>query len=268
MYLAIDIGGTKTLVGLYSESGQLQSKTRVETSRDYGEFIESIKNIKPDTTHDIKKCVVGIPGLLNREKGMVHALGNLSWRNKPMRDDISAAIGGVDVVIENDARLAGLAEALALDPPQNRVLYITISTGIGGALIVDKKIVKELRDMEIGHMMLGHGNQLDSWEKIASGKTLFGTYGMEAKDIDDPKIWQEVGQKIAYGIGVLCPVLQPQAIIFGGGVGQFAGKFTATVQDYLDRNLHPVVIKPAVLQGSKYGEENVLRGCYEFAIHN
>jgi glucokinase len=268
MYLAIDVGGTKTLIGLYGESGKLQSKVRIETSSDYQEFIESIKNNKPDTMDGIKKCVVGVPGLINRERGIVHALGNLPWRDEPIRDDTSAAIGGVDTLIENDARLAGLAEAIAISPPRSRVLYLTISTGIGGALIVDKKIVRQLQDAEMGHMPLYDGGKITSWEYIASGKAVVERYGMKAADITDPGTWQEIGEKIAYGVGALCAVLQPEAIVFGGGVGQFADKFIPSVQEYLKEHLQPVVVQPETLQGPKYGEDNVLRGCYELAVQS
>lgn len=265
MYLAIDIGGTKTLIGLYSESGELADKAKLQTSHDYDEFIDSIKYHKLDTKYDIKKCVVGVPGLLDRKKGIVHALGNLPWRDKPMRDDISQIIGNADVMIENDARLAGLAEAIALDSPRSRVLYLTVSTGIGGALIVDKKIVKELQDTEVGHMPLYHEGKLQSWESFASGRSVVERYGQKAVDIDSPETWREIGEKIAYGTGALCAALQPEAIIFGGSVGQLANKFTPIIKEYLSKNLHPVVTQPSVLSGPKFGEDNVLRGCYELA---
>jgi glucokinase len=268
MYLAIDVGGTKTLIALFSGAGEMESKVKIQTPQAYEDFIESIKNNTNDITEGVKYCVMGIPGLLNREKGIVYALGNLPWRDKPIASDISKALGGIEVKLENDARLAGLAEATALDTEHNRILYLTISTGIGGALVVDKKIVKELRDIELGHILLRHENKLDTWEKIASGKTLVETYGMKAAEITDPKIWEEIGNKIAYGIGVLCPVLQPEVIVFGGGVGQFADKFSETIKRYLKENLHPVVIQPSEILGPKFAEDNVLQGCYELAAQN
>ncbi len=268
MYLAIDVGGTKTLVGVYSESGELLSKTKIETNHDYDAFIESIKNALPDTKYDIKKCIVGIPGLVNREKGIVYALGNLPWKDKVIAADLSSALGGVKVLLENDARLAGLAEASALNSPAKSVLYLTISTGIGGALIVDKKIVKELQDTEMGHMPLIHDGRLLPWEKFASGQSVVEDYGKKAAEINDPVIWQEIGEKIAYGVGALCAVLQPEVIVFGGGVGQFAERFTPAVKKYLEENLHPVVVQPSVLAGPACGEDNVLRGCYELATQS
>lgn len=268
MYLAIDVGGTKTLIGLYSDSGELQSKSRIETSRDYDEFIDSLKNLKLDTTNGIKKCVAGVPGLIDRKQGSVRALGNLPWKDKPIASGISKIAGNVETIIENDARLAGLAEAIALEPPQKRVLYLTISTGIGGALIVDNQIVKQLQDAEMGHMPLYYDGKITSWERMASGRAVVENYGKHAKEIEDPDTWREIGKRIAYGVGALCAVTQPEAIIFGGGVGQFADKFIPTIEDYLQKNLHRVVRQPAVLAGPKYGQENVLRGCYELAAQS
>src|SRR5680860_807728 len=105
MYLAIDIGGTKTLIAIYSESGELVSKEKVVTPHDYDEFMSSIRDYFANVSYDIKSCVMGVPGLLDRQKGIVHALGNLPWRDKPIGNDVSQIIGGKPVKLENDSRL-------------------------------------------------------------------------------------------------------------------------------------------------------------------
>lgn len=269
MYLAIDIGGTKTLLGVYSATGDLKSREKIKTNHNYDAFLESIKNYYSNVTDGIESCVVGVPGLLNRGKGIVCALGNIPWQNKPIAADISNVIGGIPVLLENDSRLAGLAEAKALGvDDNNKILYLTISTGIGGALITDCRIVTPLQDMEVGKMPLIYDGKLQAWEDFASGQAMVEKYGKKAAEIDDDEIWKEVGTKIASGVAILCTVVQPDTIIFGGGVGQFADRFTPTVSEYLKANLHPVVRQPEELLTTKLAGDSVLRGCYELALQN
>jgi glucokinase len=268
MYLAIDIGGTKTLLGVYSETGELRSREKIKTNHDYKGFIESIREYCSNITDDINKCVIGVPGRVNREKGIVYALGNISWENKPIAADISDILGGTPVRLENDARLAGLAEAKALGSNYHRILYLTISTGIGGALITDSRIVTELQDMEIGKMPLVYDGKLQAWEDFASGQAMVEKYGKKAAEIEDEGIWQEIGAKIAIGVAIVCTVVQPEVIVFGGGVGQYADRFKDTISKYLQDNLHPVVLQPKELLGPSYAEDNVLRGCYELAVQS
>jgi predicted NBD/HSP70 family sugar kinase len=118
--------------------------------------------------------------------------------------------------------------------------------------------------MEAGKMPLYYrGDQLKHWEDIVSGRIIFEKYGKKASEIDDDKIWQEIGEKLGYGLGAVCSTLQPDAIVFGGGVGQYADKFSPTVSKYLEDNLHPIVRKPQEFLPPKYIEDSVLRGCYE-----
>lgn len=265
MYLAIDVGGTKTLAGLFDDSGELVVSERFKTPKDYSEFINELQTAVSKITAQkgkAKACCIALPGLVDRESGVVQALGNLPWRNKPIRKDVAEIVGDAPVIIENDARLAGLAEASVVRFSHSHVLYLTVSTGIGGALIWDGKIVKELQDTEVGKMPLEHNGKVTNWEEFASGRWLKDRFGKQASELDDDKAWDEVGDNIAKGVGALCSVLQPQVVIFGGGVGQYAEKFVDRVSEYLMENLHPVVRKPKSLRAASFPDDAVLRGCY------
>lgn len=264
MYLAIDIGGTKTLVASFSSEGELLEQVKFPTPQDYRQFIDNLGNtVDKMSTNNLQAVGVAVPGLIDREKGVVYALGNLPWRDESIRDDISAVINNLPVIIENDARLAGLAEAVLLKAQYRNVLYLTVSTGIGCALLQDGHIVKELEDTEMGKMPLLHGDQIVHWEDFASGRAIVERYGKKASEIDDPEMWQAIGNDIGYGLGVICSVLQPQAIVFGGGAGKFAGKFKQTLTEYLEKELHPVVRRPKAILVAKYEDNGGIRGCYE-----
>jgi predicted NBD/HSP70 family sugar kinase len=263
MYLAIDIGGSKTLLAAFSERGELKTAVKIETPKDYQQFIgavsEAVKQKLAD--YSFRYCCCAVPGLLERKKGLVMALGNLPWQQMPIRDDISHAIG-VPVIIENDARLGGVAEAQELIGTYRDVLYLTISTGIGGALLRHGKIDPGLADMEIGKMPVEFEGKLRYWEDFAGGRGIVERFGKKAMDITKPSDWKIIGQNIAYGTAIVCSVTQPDAIIFGGGVGQYAEHFKKTVAEYLDKHLHAVIKKPVEIRATKHKENSVIYGCY------
>ena len=264
MFLCIDIGGTKTAVAVFDDSGKVSYESKIKTDHNYDIFLKNLASlIKNDIKDDIKYACAAVPGLLDRENGIVISLGNLPWRNIPIRDDIEKLIS-CKLVIENDTRLGGLGEARAYTGKYKRLVYFTVSTGIGGALIIDKRISEDMRDMEIGKApLLNEDGQIQDWENIASGRALYEKYGIRADEITDEKIWKEIAEKIAHGIGIACAVLQPEVIIFGGGVGQYADKFTPYIKDYLEENLHPNINQPKELSGPNRAEDSVLYGCYE-----
>lgn len=263
MYLAIDIGGTKTQLAIFDQSGKKISDKKFPTNENYETFLKNLeKNVAEISTNEILYCVCGVPGLLDREKGIAESLGNLPWKNKTISADVSKVINGLPVIIENDARLAGLAESAELVGIHEHVLYLTISTGIGGALTRNGEISVDLLDTEVGSMPLSYEGRTQAWEKFASGKSIVSRYGKQASEIEDTVVWQEIGQRIGYGVAVCCSVMQPDAIVFGGGVGQFADKFTASVTEYLDKNLNSMIRRPKALLQAKYGSESVVQGCY------
>jgi len=266
MYICIDFGGTKTTAASVTDDGSITYKNKIKTDHDYQTHLNNLVDlIKHDLSDDTKAICLSVPGLIDRENGIVHALGNLPWKDKPIRDDLNKSLPGVKILIENDAKLGGLGEARAVAGQYERILYLTIGTGIGVALIVDGKISKDLEDMEMGKMPIYYkSDQLKHWEDIVSGRIIYEEYGKKASEIQDDSIWEEIGLKLAYGLGAVCSTLQPEAIIFGGGVGQFSDKFSPVIAKYLEDNLHPIIRKPKAYLAPQYNEDSVLMGCYEY----
>lgn len=250
-------------MAVFDDSGKILNKKKFKTNKDYNIFISDVeKSVDELSTNTNIACAVAVPGLISRDTGVVHALGNLEWKDKNIRDDISNAVGGIPVIIENDARIAGLAEAEKLVGQYKYVLYLTISTGIGGALLADGEIVKDLEDTEMGQMPLQYEGRTQTWESFASGQAIEKRYGKQASDIDDESQWQEIGERIGYGLAVCCSVLQPQAVVFGGGAGQFADKFKEHTKAHLEKHLSPLVKKPQALLGPAYIQDSAITGCF------
>lgn len=266
MYLAIDIGGTKTLVSIFNKNGKNLGQSKFPTPSDYDQFLQILEQtVATLSTIELSVAAVAVPGLLDRKTGTVLHVGNLPWHNRPIRDDISGILKNSPVIIENDSRCGGLAEATLLKGQYKQVLYLTISTGIGGALLDDGNIVTSLQDTEMGKMPLQFEGKLTHWENFASGGAIVKRYGRLASQIDDTQTWTEIGEHIAYGVGILCSVMQPEAVIFGGGAGTFADKFKPTIAEYLDRELHNIVRRPKALLPAKYKENSSIYGCFELA---
>lgn len=266
MIIAIDIGGTKTYLAVFAQNGKLLKEVKFSTDKNYDVFLNDLEHYgKQIEASKAKVVVAAVPGLLDRDKGMVLSLGNLPWQDKYIRLDISKHLGVQTVFIENDSKLAGLAEARRIFPDYKRVFYLTLSTGIGGALIVDGRLSSELQDMEIGKMPLEFEGKIQQWEEFASGRSFFDRYGKKAIDVDDPKVWKEFSKAVNLGLGVVCSSFQVEAIVFGGGLGQHLSRFKSHLETYLAQNLHPIVRPPQSLISTHYRGQSVVYGCYQYA---
>ncbi len=264
MFVAVDIGGTKILVAVFNTSGEKTEEIKFATPVNYEEFLKDLsENVAKLSTKEFIRVVVAVPGLIDRKTGVVFALGNLPWQNIPIRDDL-AKVFATEITIENDCRLAGLGAAQPLKNTYENILYITISTGINGALISDGKIVKATQDMEAGKIPLQFEGLLQHWEEFASGRAIVATYGKRASEIEDPELWREIGLKIGYGTAIVSSIIQPDVIVFGGGAGQYAERFIPTVREYMDAHLHADAKRPKLLTAQN-PEEAVIYGCYELA---
>jgi len=266
MYVGVDIGGTKTLVAKLSDKGEIVERRRFPSSPDYPQFLRDLQeNLQQLQLDESFRCCAGVSGLIDRKTGVAHALGNLPWREVPIRDDISRLIGGQPVLIENDSRLAGLSEAQLIKDQYQTILFLTISTGIGGALIQDGKIVTALQDTEIGKMPLLHGGDYVHWEEFASGRGIVDLFGKQASEITDPATWQQIGLNLAQGLGIVCSILQPEVIIFGGGAGVHAQACIPTIREFLAQHLHANVRQPQAIVLAQRSDDAVLYGCYDLA---
>ena len=180
MILAIDVGGTKTLVASFTMDGISTQEIKFPTPKDYPTFIAELANtIANLTTKKFVRCVIAMPGKVDRTNGVIVAFGNLAWHNVPIVADVQKHISA-PIHVENDANLAGLSEAHLLKD-YKKVLYITVSTGIGGVMIVNGKIDPNTQDAEYGQMLLEHEGKLTRWEKFASGSAIVAHFGSDGR---------------------------------------------------------------------------------------
>lgn len=265
MYLAVDIGGTKTLIASFKKNGVLDSTLKFETPALYEEFLTKLaENVAKLATNKFMSAAVAIPGKVDREHGVGIAFGNLAWQNVSIGNALSGLINA-PVFVENDANLAGLSEA-RLQPGYRRVLYVTISTGIGGVVVTDGHIDTSTQDAEIGHILLEHEGKLMRWQDFASGKAIFKHFGKRASDIspDDSGAWYMVARNIAIGLIDIIATLTPDCVIIGGGVGTHYEKYKDRLLEELKVYENNLITVPPIF-AAKRPEEAVIYGCYHLA---
>lgn len=270
MYLAIDVGGTKTLFAVFDQDGRKLVEHRILTPEIYSQFLKAIRSVLENELrkYTFSACCCALPGRLDRQKGVAIRFGNLPWQNVPVKADLKRLLGGgVPLFIENDAKLAGLSEALLIQKRYKKVLYITIGTGLGGAVIINGILDKNFLDMEPGRMFLEHDGRQLKWEAMVSGRAMKRKYGKLASEIEDPSIWRDYVKELAIGIEELCANLTPEVVIIGGGVGAHFDKFGAFLKEELKKYDGDLVTIPPVLE-AKRPEEAVIYGCYEYIRQN
>lgn len=264
MYLGVDIGGTKTLVAVLDDQGVIIEQARFPTPATYEEFLKELRNAAGLLKNkEFKAGGVGIPAVqLNRAAGIGISFGNLSWQNVPIKQDMEETFK-CQFVMENDAKMAALSEAM-LHKEYGRVLYITVSTGIGIGFVANGVIDTNIGDGGGRTILLEHDGKTMPWEDFASGRAIVTRYGKKAMDIHDDMTWQAISHDLAEGMIELIAVIQPQVIVIGGSVGNYLDRFlkflVADVQHY---NI-PIVTLPKIIEAQR-PDEAVIFGCYDLA---
>lgn len=265
MYLGIDIGGTKTLLATLNDHGEIVESRKFPTVANYDHFLLELRHALAHLEHkDWRAAGVGIPVTsFDREKGIARKFGNLPWRNVPIQHDLEKLLR-CPVVLENDAKLACLSEAMLQRDRFERVLYVTISTGIGYALTVGGDIDTNIGDGGGRTILLEHRGKLVPWETFASGKAIVERYGKRAVDIHDDKTWQAIARELTLGFLELIAITQPDVVVVGGSVGTYFERFGHILQENLARHETPILTIPP-LQKAQRPEEAVVFGCYDLA---
>ncbi len=266
MILAIDIGGTKTLVAVFNHDKKIVEQIKFPTPKEYSEFLRSIEETKEKlTTKRFFSGAIGARFLIDRKTGILITDDVLQWTNEPIADDFEK-IFNCKFSVENDSNLAGMSEAnLAKNKKYKKVLYFTISTGIGTVFVVDQKIDQNVISSELGKWLFEHEGKIQIWESFASGKAISEKYGLRASELKDPESWQAITNNFAIGIINACAAYTPDLIIIGGGVGEHYSTFESYLQNSIKDMLPPKVTVPKIV-GAERSEEAVIYGCLELAL--
>ena len=259
---AVDIGGTKIALGLSDLEGRALPFRRFPTQVERGPHrilehaLDELEKMAAEAGGRVAAVGVGCGGPLSRSRGLILSPPNLpGWDEFPVVSLIEERMG-VPVLLDNDANAAALGEyEYGAGRGVENLVYITISTGIGGGLIVGGRLVYGVGDAagEVGHMVVapngppcgcgargclealcsGTGIARRAAERLAGGaraSTLLGAGGSKeitaravaeaarAGDRVAVEVWDETIEYLALGLGNIIAALAPEAIILGGGV--------------------------------------------------
>lgn len=263
MYVGVDIGGTKTLVAALDDAGVIVERIRFPTPHDYSAFLAQLHAAAASLkTSDFRAGCVGAPGKIDRTRGVGLDFGNLPWHDVPIQA-ASEVIFHCPMLVENDANLGGLSESMLL-PPDKRVLYVTVSTGIGTGFVDHQTLSPALIDSEGGHMQLEYRGRRMAWEDFASGRAVLKRFGKKASEITDQATWQRIAHDIAIGLIELMAVAQPDIIVLGGSVGGYFARFESYLLQEIEQYHSPLVTVPLIKQAARPADA-VIYGCYDLA---
>jgi predicted NBD/HSP70 family sugar kinase len=269
MTIAIDIGGTKTLIAAVHNNHPIQ-KQKFPTPKKYNDFINVlISNVQQITSSPIDVIAIGCAGPMDRSNGLIIKSPNLGWANKPIKNDLKKVFSKAQIYLENDANLAALSEAHHLKNIHQKVLYVTFSTGVGTGFVDNGVLVPELLDSEGGHMIFEHNGQMMDWESFAAGRAIVQKYGKMASELNDPVAWKAITQNMAIGIIDQCALFPADTVIIGGGVGTYFNKFGKFLKKAVDElaKTSKVISVPNII-GAYNAEEAVMLGCIILANQN
>lgn len=265
MYAGIDIGGTKTLVATLDDDGVITQKIRFETPKNYDFFLHELRfAVHKLDEKDFHAAGVGYPATtMDRTHNIGINFGNLPWEKVHTQADVEKILH-CPTVVENDAKMAGLSEAMLLKDKFQKVLYLTVSTGIGIGLVVNGTIDTSVGDGGGRALLVEHQGKYVPWESFASGHAIVKRYGKKAEDIHDAATWKHICRDLAVGIVELIALLQPEVIVVGGSVGTYFDRYDKILKAELEKYKTPFLPIPK-LRAAARPEEAVLFGCYDLA---
>ena len=285
MQIGIDLGATKIESVLLDNNGSELHRSRKDSPKDYKETIKTItESVNSIEKQFSKNLSVGVchPGSTNLDTGVIQNSYNSPWLNDmKFSVDISKSLDR-KVLCENDANCFALSEAYDGSAQHYKIVFgIILGSGCGGGLIIDKKILVGPNAFagEWGHVPMGSSTSKNNIEQFISGKGLERIYlsrykkKLIAKDIfklarnnssNEKKMVDEFLDRLGLGLAYIINIIDPDAIVFGGGVSneiesldrvkRITEKYLLDFNNIKQINLRTVFLKP------KYGDASGVRG--------
>lgn len=302
---AIDLGGTKILGGVFpyedaaGASGpgpgtwRPVARERIDTLVERGpndvidRMVQLVRRlvdevgsaVGPPRRGDRPRLIglaVAAPGPLDSRSGVIIHAPNLFWHDIPLVARLRDRLG-VPVFLDNDANLAGLAEWAARSGAPDPLLYVTVGTGVGGAIVSGGRILRGQRDAagEIGHLTVFDRPAMEppaadgpaGWqpprcncgnygclETVASGTALLGRVaeglGRPAGAAEiatlfaagEQRVTRAVGETarwLGVGLAAASALIDPEVIVLGGGVTSLGPAYLELVRSELAARLMP-----------------------------
>lgn len=241
--VGIDVGGTNTRVALINDEYKIVERVQFSTDTQNPQVtLEKINNVIKGFGQKIEGIGISCPGPLDLIHGIILETPNLpGWHYFHLTEELQN-ITGIKVQLQNDANLAGLAEAvIGAGAGKSHVQFLTISTGVGAGFCIDGKIYQGSKGFaqEIANCIVwkngpSHGVlKSGSIESIASGTAIttraknLGLEVVHAGDVHDLaqegnelaiQIMEDAYEYLSNFISILYGVLDPDLFVLSGSV--------------------------------------------------
>ncbi|MHB8157167.1 MAG: ROK family protein [Desulfocucumaceae bacterium] len=303
--VGVDLGGTKIYTALADSRGRILAEVKAPTCAAEGpeavikRIVETVGRVRGFAPTAVPIALgIGSPGPLDRAAGVVYSSPNLpGWTDMPLRDSLEEATG-IRVLLDNDANLGALGEYYyGAGQGARNMVYVTVSTGIGGGLILDGHIYRGAGGGagEIGHTVLVPGGPLcacgrsgclealSSGTAIADrarelvaagrGKAILREAGGSPGDItsisvaraawaNDPEakeIIAAAGLYLGMGMASLINILNPERLVLGGGALEAGRLFwDSMISELSARALGPALRDVQVIKSGLGGKAGLM----------
>lgn len=304
-YIGIDLGGTKIAGILADAGGNIFCQDKIPTKKEEGKervlariyslIRQLMKEAEPGEVKGIGLCS---PGPLNVKTGVIIETPNLKWENTPVVALMEREFT-LPVILENDGNAAAFGEyRYGAARGTSDMIYMTVSTGIGGGIIANGKLVygRDYSAGEVGHVVILPGGPVCSCgrrgciEALASGtsivrevknrlakgeKSLLQEFGGEnlnrltAKEVEAAAVQGDclalsVLEKAFYYLGIavgnLVNILNPEVVVIGGGVSKMGPLLFEPVQKAIGLSAFPHMCRDLPVVPAQLGGEAGTKG--------
>lgn len=288
-FVCIDVGGTSIKYGVIEENGNIITKNSMDTEaleKGGSGILEKIKYIVRNyiETYKIDGVCISTAGMVDSTEGkIVFGLEHLipGYTGMEIKKEVESEFN-IRCEVENDVNCAGLGETwLGSGKESTSSVCLTIGTGIGGCIILDKKLIHGFNNSagEVGYMNVMGANFQDIAsttslikkvakrknidEKNINGKIIFEM--AKSNDKDCLKEIDNMIKSLAVGISNICYILNPQVVILGGGIMAQEDFLKPKLQKALKDTLIDNVYKNTTLEFAKMqNDAGMLGALYNF----
>jgi glucokinase len=276
--LAIDIGGTKFSVALFEDERMARRESRA-TERDGGPEWMLAQIVSIASEWNFERCGIGFGGpvdFLTQTVTLSTHVGG--WKAFPLVPRIRERFD-VRVIMDNDANVGALGEATyGAGRGARPMFYMTLSTGIGGGIVLDDSTIYRGADSyagELGHMTLrtdgpeclcgSHG----CFERLCCGMWLERDYGKSAKELmKDRAFVERYVVDLAQGLKAAVMILNPARIVIGGGIAKAGDALFVPLRAELRRQVTSWSRARLDVVPAGLGDDSILYGCVALAIQS
>lgn len=277
VYIGLDIGGSKFMAAAADERGNILRRTRSPSPPGLEEGLHLLHRMVEQVAAADPVAAIGaaIGGPLDWQRGIASPLHQPAWREVPLKD-IMESSWKCPFFVDVDTNVAALGEYQASPDRPSRLLYITLSTGMGGGFLVDGAIYRGAGGAhpEIGHQSVPYrcANPAglfcecglpDCLEALVSGNGIRRIYGKAAEDLDAQE-WAQVAYNLGQGLRNLAAIYLPDVIVLGGGVALGGGEMLLqNAREVMARHLR--IVPAPEIRLSRLGYDTALMGAVVIA---